>query len=164
MDRWNWPRLGAILVATVVGLCAGYATFAADDPPRILVVVGGVLGVVGVAGSVAIALFAYTIIADDVRPALRFRKPAVPMSLSHDEAALIGRRSFRQHPVRFWAGLTLNNRFFMGFMLFDQPKRFTLHDPAIAAGTRSAETRSKAPSEGCQSGPKGIAQTPTSKG
>jgi hypothetical protein len=29
---------------------------------------------------------------------------------------------------------------------------------AIAAGTQSAETRSKAPSEGCQSGPEGIAQ------
>jgi hypothetical protein len=29
---------------------------------------------------------------------------------------------------------------------------------ALAAGTRSAETRSKAPSEGCQSGPKGNAQ------
>jgi hypothetical protein len=35
---------------------------------------------------------------------------------------------------------------------------------ALAAGTRRAETRSKAPSEGCQSGPaqQGNAQTPPS--
>jgi hypothetical protein len=33
--------------------------------------------------------------------------------------------------------------------------------PALAAGTRSAETRSKAQSEGCQSGPQGNAHNPS---
>jgi hypothetical protein len=131
--NWNWDRIAAIAGAAVGGLTIGYVTFVADSLPRALIVIGGILGLAGAAASAVLVLFIYTVIADCVRPALRFRRPLVPMSLSHDEAALIGRRSFRQHPVRFWGGLTLNNRFFVGFMLFDQPTRFTLTDPVQVA-------------------------------
>jgi len=127
----TWLRLTAFVLLAVIGLGGAYGAFAFDAPKPILAI-SGVLFVAGAAAALIVGCWVYIVVIEQVRPAFRFRRPVVRMALSHDEAGLIGERRFRQHGIRFWGGMTLNNRFFVGFMLFDPPEHLTLAPPSPA--------------------------------
>jgi hypothetical protein len=132
---WRWWKLAAIICASVIGLGGAYVSYA-YDVPRFLVAISGLLFAVGITSTVVLAAFLWIVVSEDVRPALRFRRPVVRISLSHDEVGFVGERRFRQHPVTFWGGLILNNRFFVGFMLFAPPEHLTFTDPTPSSEPR----------------------------
>lgn len=124
----RWARLIGIVATAVLGLGTAFLVWSVDDAPRWTIALSGILAAVGGgAALILLALLAH-IIAEDVRPAFRFRKPAVPLSLAHREASMLGRSRYRLHPISFWGGITLNNRFGLVFMIFDKPEYIDFKD------------------------------------
>lgn len=126
---WRWARLVGIIATAVVGLGSSYAIWSADDAPDLMIAFSGVLALLGAVAAVFLLLVVIVTIIEDVRPSMRFRRPAVPLSLAHREAALFGRRRYRMHPISFWGVFTLNNRFVFGFMLCEPPEYVDLQEP-----------------------------------
>ncbi|QJR01739.1 hypothetical protein HH800_05745 [Sphingobium yanoikuyae] len=118
----HWGRISAALATAIVGIGGAWIILAADEAPKALIAISGLLGIAGLAGAALLVAAVSYLVSEVIRPAFRFRKPAVPMALSHREAALIGHKSFRNHPVKFWGGLILGNSFFFGFMIFGAPE------------------------------------------
>lgn len=131
----RWGRLLSIVAMAAFGLNFAYVAFTADDAPRWFIALGGVAGLAGLAALVVLIALAWWIIVDDIRPAFRFRKPVVPLALAHSESSLVGRAHYRLHPIRFWGGITLNNRFYFGFMIFGPPR----HEDYPSQGDRNPE-------------------------
>lgn len=124
----RWWRLGMVALIAGASTAAIYAIWSQPSAPRWLIAISGLLACASAGAMITLAAFAYNVIVDDVRPSLRLRKPAAPVALSHREAALHGRARFRQHPIRFWGVLTLNNRFLFGFMVFAEPEYINLRE------------------------------------
>lgn len=129
---WDWRKLGSIVATAVVCDAGAYRILADPAAPRWTVAMAGPMVISGAAATLVLGIIAWSIIVDDIKPALRFHQPTIPLALAHRESALIGQRRFRNHPVRFWGGLTLSNRFFVGFMLLDPPEyeTFKVEEPA----------------------------------
>lgn len=118
--RWN--RLLSLIATALIGIAGACLIWSFNDAPRWTIAVSGLLAAAGVAAALVLLIILVAVIVEDVRPSVRFRKPVVPLSLAHREAALIGRTRFRLHPVTFWGVLTLNHRFVFGFMVCDKPE------------------------------------------
>lgn len=123
----RWFRLAGFVAASVIGLGVTYIAVM-YDVPRWFVAISGLMFAIGIFATGTLGAFLWVTITEDVRPSLRFRRPVVPIAISHNEAGMIGERRFRQHPVRFWGGLALNSRFFVGFMVFSPPEYLHLFD------------------------------------
>jgi hypothetical protein len=119
-----WARLAAVMGSAALGLGGAYLILS-QDAPRALVAVSGVLLVVGVAATLILLAFTYVVIVEEVRPRIVARSPRQPLALSTELGALKGTRRFSLHRVRFWAGLTLNSSFFVGFMIFRRHEEVT---------------------------------------
>lgn len=135
---WRWDRLAVATATACVGIGAGYAGLTANLGP-LAVMACGVLGLAGIAATAFLLIFIYAWIEDDVRPSLCFRRPAVPIALMHSGAAMKGYRTFRNHPVRFWGGLMLNNSFFFGFMLFGKPEYESLRLASVGRNPKGGD-------------------------
>jgi len=124
MSGWRWDRLGLLVVGAIGGLWAAWACLA-DDTPRWLTGMAGVFLLIGIGCASALAITAWFVIADDVRPRFHARKPGLPLALTTELGAFVGTRRFNQHPVRFWLGLSCNHRLFVGVMLFRKAEEVT---------------------------------------
>lgn len=124
----GWWRLTSLVATAAIGIGGAWAIWAHPDAPRWTIAASGVLIAAGGAAALILLVVGVAVIAEDVRPTLRFRKPVVPMSLAHREASLVGRKRYRLHPIKFWGGITLNSRFALVFMLFDQPEYIDFKD------------------------------------
>jgi hypothetical protein len=123
----RWARFLLVLALATAGPIAVHMIWSAQSPRWLLALSGLVIVAVAMAWLILLALL-YDFVVEKVRPSLRFRKPVVPLALSHREPTLVGHISQRNHPIRFWGGITLNNRFFVGFMLFDKPEYLRVRD------------------------------------
>lgn len=118
----RWDRITLITATAILGLSGFWIIITNPTLPRWLIAFSGLLGLSGLCSLAVLCVLILSFIVEDVRPRIRFRKPVVPLALSHREAALVGRRAYRNHPITFWGGLILNNRFFIGFMFFGKPE------------------------------------------
>jgi len=118
----RWYRLFALIASAVIGPGASWLIWSYDDAPRWTIAVSGLLLAAGGAATLVLLAVIASVIAEDVRPTVRLRKPVVPMSLAHREASMVGHRNYRLHPIRFWGVLTLNSSFVFGFMLLSKPE------------------------------------------
>lgn len=134
----RWLRIAAIAVTAILGVGGAWAILRSSDAPRWLVAFSGLIGLAGLAAFAALVLISWYVVTEKIRPSLRFRKPVVPLALAHREASLVGRRAYRNHPIRFWGGLILNNSFFVGFMLFGKPEceSFKVDEDTLSTPTK----------------------------
>lgn len=129
----RWARLIGIVSTAVLGLGAAFLIWSADEAPRWTIALSGVLAALGGLATLILLTLLAVIIIEDVRPALRFRRPANPMFIARRNASMVGRRNYSLHPIRFWGGLFLNNRFALTFMIFDQPEHIDFKDEEASA-------------------------------
>jgi hypothetical protein len=123
-----WTRFFAVVAAALIGVVSGVGILAFDNAPRWLVALSGIfLGIGGVA-TIALLVFIVTAIIDELRPAVRLRKPVNPLFFARKEASMVGRSRYRLHPIRFWGSLTFNNTFLLGFMFFEKPQTIDFKD------------------------------------
>lgn len=118
----RWARLIGLIATAVTGLGSSYYIWSFDEAPRIAIAISGLLLAAGGTATLVLLAVIASVIAEDVRPTVRFRKPAVPLSLAQRQASLVGHRNYRLHPIHFWGVLTLNNSFVFGFMLLSDPE------------------------------------------
>ncbi|MCW2763377.1 MAG: hypothetical protein JWR85_3578 [Marmoricola sp.] len=118
----NGLKLAAFVAASIAGVGGAYLIIASPDAPRWLLVFSGIIGIAGLFATVVVLAFLYVIITQDIRPGIVARQPNNPLALTTELGAMVGTRRFNQHPVRYWVGLTLNHRFFIGAMVFAKPQ------------------------------------------
>ena len=123
-----WTRFFAVVAAALIGVGSGVGILAFDNSPRWLVALSGIFLGIGAFATTALLAFIGTTIIDELRPAVRLRKPVTPLFFAHKESSLVGRSRYRLHPIRFWGSLTFNNTFLMGFMLFEKPQTIDFKD------------------------------------
>lgn len=127
-ETYRWDRIGLITAVAVTGLGISLPILLDDTAPNALVAISGLLLLAGLAATVALLIFLWDWVANDLRPAVRCRRPVVPISLAAREAALVGRSNYRMHPIKFWSGLFFGNRLMIGLLVFDKPEHVRFDD------------------------------------
>lgn len=139
----GWWRLAALIATATLGLGGAYLILSAPEAPRWTIAASGLLAAAGCAAALVIAGVFVSVVIDDVRPAFRFRKPVNPMFIARRNASMVGRQNYSLHPIRFWGGLFLNNRFALVAMVFDEPEHIDFKDEAAHPAQTGAEDEGK---------------------
>jgi hypothetical protein len=137
----NWTRIGLIALVAITGIGSAYSILSWPDSPRGLIAVSGLLLIAGLLASGALAILAWSIVADDLRPRFRCGQPGNPMALAQTETALIGQRRYRNYGIRWWAGITLSNKMFIGIQRLEAATWETFSDPRAATISTTNSTQ-----------------------
>jgi len=129
VSAYRWGRVGLIVAVAVTGLGVSLPILVDGAAPNALVAFAGLLLLAGVLAFGALLIFLEDWLTNCVRPSFRCRRPLIPLSLAARESALVGRRAYRMHPIKFWGGLFFGNRLMIGVLAFDKPEHVTFDDP-----------------------------------